>query len=608
MDKLLYFLRLLLLALSGLLLLCIVFISIPELANSSFSARLYWFQLSILILAISTLVVELTIKKSRFKFSIPDILLLLLLGTVLITYDKELNLQPEKLLFISQLVVLWFILRATMQKFADIRVIFLVFIMSTAFFGSILGVEFLHKTESFDHLLLKQIEDTFSPTALTGYIAIILPLCLSILLRLSNCTKSAWWEIKTIIYHLSWICFILIIVALSIGGNRYIWIATVVACLWVCWFRLAGWEKTKEIIRHNHKIYMVLTITLFILLTIIPEINGLVNPVPSDKRIFIWNITTRAILKHPVAGTGLGSFSATYAREQAEYFSTSLATESEKEMASTPDSAYNDFLFIGLELGIGGLLFFCLWLMFTIYYGIKHRQIGATGSVLALTIYAMYSSPLQNPSFVVLLIFLTAICTTKPKYYLDNHQKGYPCIGILAALIACILFFSQRDSYHVYKEWNTLRSIYKNKNYTVAAQGYTCLYPRLCYEIDFLMEGADCLTNTGQYKEAIIWLEQGMRRSANPLLYEEMAKNQFLLGQNKEAEIYLLEIIRILPGRIYPYYLLARLYATPSYFKPEKLKYAAQRVLSVQGITDNQITTEMRREISHILNEKLKDE
>lgn len=607
MDKLLYYLRLLLLALSGLLLLCIVFISIPELANSNYSGKLYWFQLFILILAASTLVAELTIKRSRFKFSIPDVLLLLLFGTVLISYDRELNLQPEKLLFISQLVMLWFILRAIMQKFADIRVIFLVFIMFTAFFESILGIEFLHEAESFDHPLLKQFEYTFSPTAFTGYIAIILPLCLSILLRLSNCIKSAWWEIKTIIYYLSWICFLLIVVALSIGMNRYAWIATIVACFWVCWFRLVGWEKTKEIIMHNRKTYIVLTMTLFIFLTIVPEINRLANPVPSDKRIFIWNITTRAILKHPVAGTGLGSFSATYAQEQAEYFSTSLATESEKEMASTPDSAHNDFLFIGLELGIVGLLFFCLWLGFTVYYGIKHRQIGATGSILALAIYAMYSSPLQYPSFWVLLTFLTAICTSKPKYYLDNHQKGYPYFGIMTALIACILFFSQRDSYYVYKEWNTLRSVYKNKNYTVAAKGYACLYPRLCHEIDFLMEGAQCLTNTGQYKEATIWLEQGILRSANPLLYEEMAKNQYLLGQNEKAEIYLLEIIRILPGRIYPYYLLAKLYATPSYFNPEKLKYAAQQVLSVQGVTDNQITVEMRREVNNILNKKLKE-
>lgn len=604
MNKLLSHLQLSLLTVSGLLLLCIVFSSAPELANSAISGKLCWFQLIVLLLAGSTLFMEFTIKKSRFTFSIPDALLLLLFGTVIITYDIDLNLQPEKLLFICQLVMLWFMLRTIMQKHMGLRITFLIIIMFTGFFESILGIEYLHEAESFDHPLLKQFEYTFSQEFFTGYMAIILPLCLSIVLRLSNCSKLAWWETKTVIYYLSWTCFILIVTALHAGMNRYAWISAIIASIWVCWIKLVGWEKTKKIIRSHNKSFMALTLIIFTILALLPEIKNRVKADPFDKRILIWNITTKAILKHPVTGTGLGGFSATYAQTQAEYFSTDTATKSEKEIACCMDSPHNEYLFIGLELGILGLLLFCLWLVFSLYYGILHRQTGATGAIVALAIYAMYSSPLQHPSFWILLIFLTAICTTKPKHYPDSNNKCYPYIGALAALVAIILFFAQKDSYRVYKEWNALKSIYHDQNYAVAVKGYTCLYPRLNYKVDFLLEGARCLTHTGQYEEAVIWLEQGMLRSANPSLYEEMAKNKFLLGKYSEAETHLREIIEILPGRIYPYYLLAKLYADPSYFNPEKLKYAAEHVLSIQAATDSQITEEMRKEINNILNEK----
>lgn len=69
------------------------------------------FHFTSLLLAGGVLLMEFTTKKSRFIFSLPDALLLLLFGIVLVSYDKDENLQPERFLFIAQLVALWFMLR-----------------------------------------------------------------------------------------------------------------------------------------------------------------------------------------------------------------------------------------------------------------------------------------------------------------------------------------------------------------------------------------------------------------------------------------------------------------------------------------------------------------
>ena len=77
------------------LLLCIIFAMNPELADGTLSGKICWFHFTSLLLAGGVLLMEFTTKKSRFIFSLPDALLLLLFGIVLISYDKDENLQPN---------------------------------------------------------------------------------------------------------------------------------------------------------------------------------------------------------------------------------------------------------------------------------------------------------------------------------------------------------------------------------------------------------------------------------------------------------------------------------------------------------------------------------
>lgn len=125
MNNSIYYLRLLLLATSGMLLLCIIFAMNPELADGTLSGKICWFHFTSLLLAGGVLFMEFTTQKSRFIFSLPDALLLLLFGIALISYDKDENLQPERFLFIAQLVALWFMLRGTLQAYQELRLFFL---------------------------------------------------------------------------------------------------------------------------------------------------------------------------------------------------------------------------------------------------------------------------------------------------------------------------------------------------------------------------------------------------------------------------------------------------------------------------------------------------
>lgn len=154
------------------------------------------------------------------------------------------------------------------------------------------------------------------------------------------------------------------------------------------------------------------------------------------------------------------------------------------------------------------MLFFIFWLAFSLYYGIRHRQIGASGGILALGIFALYSYPLQLPTYWVLLLFLTAICVTNPKHNKQRAQRSIPYISAIAAILTCILFYGQKDTYYTYREWKTLQELYHNQEYEQAASRYAGLFVQLYHRTDFLYEGAECFYKTGQHDIAIKWLDR----------------------------------------------------------------------------------------------------
>ena len=56
-----------------------------------------------------------------------------------------------------------------------------------------------------------------------------------------------------------------------------------------------------------------------------------------------------------------------------------------------------------------------------------------------------------------------------------------------------------------------------------------------------------------------------------------------------------------LPRRIYPYYLLAKLYAEPNFYKPDKLEEMVDIVLTKEPKVHSTAINEMRSEVKEIL-------
>ena len=88
-----------------------------------------------------------------------------------------------------------------------------------------------------------------------------------------------------------------------------------------------------------------------------------------------------------------------------------------------------------------------------------------------------------------------------------------------------------------------------------------------------------------------------MAHSCDPMSLNIIGKNYQAIGKYEKAEEYFIRSTHRLPGRIYPYYLLAKLYAEPEYQHPEKLKQAVQIVLTKEPKVQSTAIREMREEV-----------
>ena len=591
-------LHIFLLSTGGTLLLCTPLIHTTELVNGLVIGKMCWFHLVMLFFSVCVFFVALTKRATAIAFSSSDLLLLTFTGIVLITYKWSLNPEPEKLIFTGQLVILWFLLRYILTAYREFNFFFLFVGMLTGLVEAVWGMQQLHGYAYSNHSLFRLTGSFFNPGPYCGYLAVVLPVCLWAALKFQKG-----------MHYFAWICVGAILIVLPAGMSRSAWMAAVVACGWVYWTERIGWEKAKA----AYKRYKNATIPFIAIVAIlagcaIAGVYGMKRD-SADGRLLMWKVTVKAIAGQPLAGTGLGGFPAAYAEAQGEYFATGTATGQEKQVAGCPEYAFNEYLQIGLEQGIGGLIVFVLWLGSMGYYGIRNRQHGAVGGVLALAVFAVSSYPLQLPSFWMILVFLGAICVTKDGTQARSSalsvSSAYPITIIsLLSLASVCLFILQKGQYEVYKRWGRMQTVYNNKAYESVSEDYKDLHDKLKHKPEFLFEEAQCLSKTEQYTEAIQVLERAKRLSGDPMIRYMIAKNRQATGDYREAERELLHAIGILPERLYPYYLLAKLYAEPAFYQADKFRAAAGAVLTKEPKVESSAIREMRTEIKKILEKK----
>lgn len=430
----------------------------------------------------------------------------------------------------------------------------------------------------------------FNPGPYAGYLAMILPVCLYHYMRVPDEWRYLCKSLK-IERIVTAVAGILILCVLPSTMSRSAWVAAAISCAWVAYMHRDK-RKWSILWRRYKKRYVLWGAGIFLVLSLAAAGMFFLKPDSALGRLFMWKMTCRAIAAHPW-GCPTG-FAFAYGEAQSLYFASGNYAAWEERVAGSPEYAFNEYLEFALTYGVTMcilvlfVLFACLWM------GVKLRRYGICGALISLLVFSFSSYPLHLPAFIVTAICLLLACGIGD------------VIGKYLVLCVCLVVWlggyaekwtQERDAC---RDWVNARILYRSGAYEAANRAYEKLYPSLRKKGAFLFEYGHNLHKSGRYDESFEYLDQARLYSNDPMILNIMGKNCQALHEYECAEAFFLISVSRLPGRIYPYYLLAKLYSEPDYRDKDKFGDMKWNVLNRKPKVYSTAIEEMRREVEEI--------
>lgn len=449
-----------------------------------------------------------------------------------------------------------------------------------------------------NHSLFVLTGTFYNPGPYSGYLAAVLPVALHRMLVL-NGKKD---RLSVVQYYLSLCVLLLICCVLPAGMSRAAWIASLVSCGYVI-FRVYRVKVRSFVSKHRYALLGMLIVSALLA-------SGVyfMKRDSADGRLLIGKITSQAIAGSPWGEENGRTFSAIYGDAQERYFTDCEYSDSEAWVAGTPDFAFNEYLQIAVEYGIWvSVLFVIVLLLLLKIAGSRKHLAGMGGCLVSLMAFACFSYPLHIPAIVS--VWLLAVIVLCGEGLVMMKRKLNAVVVLLLVVVAGLTvsvniygLYSMRTQ--TVREWMPVRVLYHSGAFEAAAEEYGKLYDKMSWHEDFCFEYGRALYKSGSYGEAEEVLLKAMTVSGDPMILNILGRNAQESGEYEKAEKYLIRSTRRLPERIYPHYLLVKLYAEPEYHDREKLVREAEYVLNAEPKVNSTAIREMRQEVKNILKEK----
>lgn len=449
---------------------------------------------------------------------------------------------------------------------------------------TILGLRQLYGFATSGHSMYALTGSFFNPGPYSGYLAMILPVCLY---QWLVCGRRGGRVVAGGV-------MLLIFCVLPAGMSRSAWLAAGVSCLCVYAWHMDWTDKFRLLWQQQRQRVVMVVVGGFCVLLLAGYLLFVLKPDSARGRLFMWKITCRAIAEKPLTGYGIHNFAAAYGNAQETYFAAGDYEPWEERVAGSPEYAFNEYLQAAVELGIPLAVCLLVVVVLCLYRGVRKGRYGICGAILSLMIFSFSSYPLQLPVFIVTFGGLLVACL--------SGADRWQWLG-LAVSVGIIGGFRLKNDLQVEqacREWMNARVLYNAGAYQSAEKEYGRLYPLLRDRASFLFEYGHGLHKQQQFSKSNRILKEALQRSCDPMILNVIGKNYQQVGDCLSAEDWFIRSTHRLPGRIYPYYLLAKLYAEPSFRQPDKFEKMKWMVLTKEPKVHSTAIRQMREEIKKI--------
>lgn len=449
---------------------------------------------------------------------------------------------------------------------------------------AILGLRQLYGFATSGHSMYALTGSFFNPGPYSGYLAMILPVCLY---QWLVCGRRGGRVVAGGV-------MLLILCVLPAGMSRSAWLAAGVSCLCVYAWHMDWTDKFRLLWQQQRQRVVMVVVGGFCVLLLAGYLLFVLKPDSARGRLFMWKITCRAIAEKPLTGYGIHNFAAAYGNAQETYFAAGDYEPWEERVAGSPEYAFNEYLQAAVELGIPLAVCLLVVVVLCLYRGVRKGRYGICGAILSLMIFSFSSYPLQLPVFIVTFGGLLVACLSGA----DRWQ--WLGVAVSVGIIGGFRLKNDLQVEQACREWMNARVLYNAGAYQSAEKEYGRLYPLLRDRASFLFEYGHGLHKQQQFSKSNRILKEALQRSCDPMILNVIGKNYQQMGDCLSAEDWFIRSTHRLPGRIYPYYLLAKLYAEPSFRQPDKFEKMKWMVLTKEPKVHSTAIRQMREEIKKI--------
>ncbi|RRN77019.1 hypothetical protein EIM50_21730, partial [Pseudoxanthomonas sp. SGD-10] len=347
----------------------------------------------------------------------------------------------------------------------------------------------------------------------------------------------------------------------------------------------------------------ILTVTFFYLLFAFKKDSA-------SGRLLIWKITSEIIADHPAFGVGIDRFKAVYMDKQAEYFSSGQYHQ-ETKIADNVTYTFNEPLQFIAENGIPSFFLLC-WLVFLIFQkgNVKERNAFlplVRSSIIAIGVFSLFSYPSQIlPIKLNLVLFISFVSKSSEKQFcfiIPNFlKKVFPVLSIVALFISIGIYTCLFKFYEAYQRWGDAIACYEQGSLKKALTFYQEAQPVFYNEGEFLTNYGKALTMDNEHIKAIKILNNAQQQQNSTIVQTTLGDSHRELQNIKEAEKHYMKAWNMAPSRLYPQYLLIKLYKQDS--QDKKALEMAKDFLQKEPKIRSLAVEEMKTEISNLINNK----
>lgn len=297
----------------------------------------------------------------------------------------------------------------------------------------------------------------------------------------------------------------------------------------------------------------------------------------ADGRILIWLCSLDMFGDHWFFGIGSGKFQAEYMLYQADYFQQHLDSRF-ITLADNVKHPFNEYLKIFVEYGILGFSMVVMILVHLMMACRANRDkvflFPVFGCILAITLAACFSYPLNYPSIVLICVFSVAIINS---YYFSvwKVKRRIWVKGVVGGLIVFSFLFLKivyRYSSSEYEWCKIARSSLKGRSEEMLPS-YKEIYDWMKRDGLFLYNYGAELYQMKRYSESLKILKKCVSRFNDEDVQLILSKNYIQLGMYSEAKECLLLAAAMCPVRFIPLYELMNLHVRTEDFTEAK-RYA----------------------------------